>query len=63
MGCTRMAGSDYPMDTKFMTVSLKKRLLRKKRLKKNKNAQKGGKRNSRDRSIYFKDKSIYSKAK
>ena len=21
MGCTRMAGSDYPMDTKFMTVS------------------------------------------
>ena len=22
MGCTRIAGSDYPMDTKFMTVSL-----------------------------------------
>ena len=22
MGCTRMAGSDYPMDTKFMTVSI-----------------------------------------
>ena len=21
MGCTRIAGSDYPMDTKFMTVS------------------------------------------
>ena len=21
MGCTRMAGSDYHMDTKFMTVS------------------------------------------
>lgn len=21
MGCTRMAGFDYPMDTKFMTVS------------------------------------------
>ena len=22
MGCTRIAGSDYPMDTKFMTVSM-----------------------------------------
>ena len=21
-GCTRIAGSDYPMDTKFMTVSI-----------------------------------------
>lgn len=24
MGCTRIAGSDYPMDTKFMTVSFSK---------------------------------------
>ena len=23
IGCTRLAGSDYPMDTKFLTLSLK----------------------------------------
>ena len=27
MGCTRMAGSDYPMDTKFMTVSRRQLVL------------------------------------